>query len=94
MKHATHATLEQLASLLERLSAVVGLVQRSRGVYYFKSKAFLHFHEDPAGIFADVNVAGEWKRVRVGSPQDESELLQLVSEEISARAAAKASGPS
>ena len=30
-------------------SATRGLAERSRGVFYRRSRAFLHFHEDPAG---------------------------------------------
>jgi hypothetical protein len=28
--------------------------EKKRGVFYFKSRAFLHFHEDPKGMFADI----------------------------------------
>ena len=31
-----------------------GLTERTPGTFYRRSRAFLHFHADPAGIFADV----------------------------------------
>ena len=56
MKHATAAALDQLESLLADLRTLP-LKEKSRGVFYRKSKAFLHFHEDPAGLFADIRNA-------------------------------------
>ena len=50
--------LKSLAPVLDRLRALPGLVEKRPGVFYRRSKAFLHFHEDPAGFFADVRAAG------------------------------------
>jgi hypothetical protein len=72
MKHATSAALESLSPLLEQIRTRDGLKERKLGVFYRKSKSFLHFHEDPAGLFADltggdgfdrypVNTQSEWK---------------------------------
>lgn len=57
MRHARAAALDQLEPLLEQIRSIDGLNERSRGVFYVKSKAFLHFHEDPAGLFADLRTA-------------------------------------
>lgn len=54
MKHATTTALDQLDALLNQLRVLPGLKERSRGVFYRRSQAFLHFHEDPAGLFADL----------------------------------------
>lgn len=58
MKHASRATLDSLAALLARLRDLPGLVEKKPGIFYVKSKAYLHFHEDAAGIFADVKLDG------------------------------------
>ena len=60
MKHASHASVARLAPLLEELRAISSLVERTPGSFYRRSTAFLHFHEDPTGLFADVklNLAG------------------------------------
>jgi hypothetical protein len=58
MKHAGKDVLATIEPLLDRLRAIPGLVEKSTGVFYLRSKAFLHFHEDPAGIFADVRLDG------------------------------------
>ena len=54
MKHASPAALDVLEPLLADLRALSGLTERSRGVFYRKGRAFLHFHEDPKGLFGDV----------------------------------------
>ena len=77
MKHATPDTLAQLAGLLVRLRGLPRMVERRPGVFYVKGKAFLHFHEDPAGIFADVKVGNDWKRLAVKGARGRSELVKL-----------------
>ncbi len=56
MKHITTEGLDHIEALLESIRELEtdGLKEKKRGVWYRKSKAFLHFHEDPAGIFADL----------------------------------------
>jgi len=54
MKHITPARLDELDDLLRDLRRTPGLVETSRGIFYRKGRAFLHFHEDPRGLFADV----------------------------------------
>ena len=54
MKHAGQAALDQLEPTLAALRALPGLTEKGRGVFYRKSRAFLHFHEDPKGLFADL----------------------------------------
>ncbi len=54
MKHAGQAALDQLEPTLAALRALPGLTEKGRGVFYRKSRAFLHFHEDQKGLFADL----------------------------------------
>jgi hypothetical protein len=54
------------------------LKERKRGAFYRKSAGFLHFHEDPAGLFADLKVGGDWERFRVSTPEEQSDLLARV----------------
>ena len=72
MKHATPEHLEKNAALLDELRAHLidpadgqartvrtwGCKEKKLGVFYRKSRAFLHFHEDDGGLFADVRVSG------------------------------------
>jgi hypothetical protein len=54
MKHAGKAALAQLGSLLAALGNHGALVERTPGSFYLRSAAFLHLHEDPSGLFADL----------------------------------------
>ncbi len=78
MKHAGSAALDQLDPLIERLRALPGLKEKSRGVFYLKSRAFLHFHEDPKGLFADVRTADgkDFERFKVDEPSSWDGLIE------------------
>lgn len=81
MKHATSTALDQLEPLLATLRALPGLKERSRGVFYRKSSAFLHFHEDSLGLFADVRgTDGEFARYPVNLAAERDNLAQRVRE--------------
>jgi len=55
------------------------LVEKSSGSFYLGTKAFLHFHEDPAGIFADVKENFlTFKRYRVTKRHEQKKLLSRV----------------
>jgi hypothetical protein len=79
MKHAGSETLDRLAPLLDRLRLVPGLVERKRGTFYFRSMAFVHFHEDPAGVFVDVKLNGpSFERLPVSTAADRAVLIKAV----------------
>ena len=80
MKHAGAAALDRLEPLLARLRALPGLKEKARGTFYVKSRAFLHFHEDPAGLFADVRAQGgaDFERVRVETDAERAALLERI----------------
>ena len=79
MRHATSDDLEVIAPLLAELRTLGGLVERSPGTFYRRSRAFLHFHADPAGLFADVRLEGdEFERVPVNSLRAQQALLRQV----------------
>jgi hypothetical protein len=77
MKHAGPKTLDALEPLLAELRKIEGLKEKSRGTFYRRSRAFLHFHEDPAGFFADIRVAGDdFTRLPVNTAAERKTLLQ------------------
>jgi hypothetical protein len=78
MKHATPAALDQLEPLLAELRTL-GLTEKSRGVFYRRSRAFLHFHEDPKGLFADIRdpSGADFERVDVTQADGRERLLAL-----------------
>jgi len=78
MKHAGPAALETLVPLLEKVRKRTALREKSKGCFYWKSKGFLHFHEDPAGMFADVRLGADFTRMRVSTKAEQKALLEAV----------------
>jgi hypothetical protein len=78
MKHAGAAAFEALSDLLEGLRSRTALIERRPGIFYVGGKAFLHFHEDPAGLFADLRLASDWLRFPVNTPDERAELLAVI----------------
>lgn len=78
MKHAKDEHLDKLEPLLEALRHVAALTEKKRGVFYRKSKAFLHFHDDPSGLYADCRLDTEFERFRVSTRAEQRVLLERV----------------
>ena len=79
MKHVSSEGLDRLEGLLGQLRRREGLEEKKRGVFYRKSRAFLHFHEDPAGLFADVRLGAlDFDRYPVDSRADWKSLLARI----------------
>jgi hypothetical protein len=75
MKHADATTLARLAPLLAALRGIAGLRERKPGTFYRGAQAFLHFHDDAAGDFADLKVGREWERSRVVTQRERAALF-------------------
>jgi hypothetical protein len=75
MRHATDAALDRLDALLRQVRRHSGLRERKRGAFYRGGQGWLHFHEDPAGLFADLKVDGMWSRYPVNSAGERKALL-------------------
>jgi hypothetical protein len=78
MKHATSAALDGLSELLDQIRTREGLTEKKPGIFYRKSKSFLHFHEDPAGLFADLGVGADFDRYPVNRPHEWRVLLSAI----------------
>jgi hypothetical protein len=82
VKHATAASLDRLERLLGELRGLGALKEKARGVFYLRSKAALHFHEDPAGLFVDIRTGPEWERMAVNTGAEQARLLRIVAEHV------------
>ena len=84
MKHAGSQALDRLEPLLRELRALPVLVEKSRGCFYRRSRAFLHFHEDPGGLFADIRDASgaDFDRLDVTGEGGQQALLALALERL------------
>ena len=81
MKHAGPDALAELAGLLDQLRTVDGLVEKRPGVFSRRSRAALHFHEDPSRLYADVRLdpsAADFERVLVTTPAQQARLVREV----------------
>ena len=83
MKHAGPEALSALGGLLDEIRRGEGIVERRPGVFYCKGRAFLHFHEDPSGLHADLRLGAAWERVRVETRAERQALLSRLGEALS-----------
>lgn len=98
MKHARDAALDTIDPMLRELRTIAGMVEKKRGVFYRGARAFLHFHEDPKGLFADVRIPphepstahpsgdAEWQRLPANSVRERRTLLAVVKRELQGNA--------
>ncbi len=84
MKHASGEALDELEDLLAEIRKLPELKEKQRGVFYLKSKAFLHFHEDPAGLFADIKFGNEFQRFSLNSASEKKLLLSKIEKALRA----------
>ncbi|HEX4182007.1 MAG TPA: hypothetical protein VHY34_01985 [Caulobacteraceae bacterium] len=82
MRHARDEALDGLEPLLARLRRIDGLWEKKRGIFYRGSRAFLHFHEDPAGLFADIRRADgrDFDRVQLDDADAREALVKAAAE--------------
>jgi hypothetical protein len=78
MKHAGPSALDALEDVIATIRERHDLKESRPGVFYRKGKAFLHFHEDVAGLFADLRVSDEWERFRVTEANEQAAFLAVL----------------
>jgi len=84
MKHASATALHGLAELLGQIRVKEGIKEKKLGIFYRKSKSFLHFHEDPAGLFADLRVGADFDRYPVNTKKEWEVLLTAIDRALAA----------
>jgi hypothetical protein len=80
VKHLGREAWAKIDPFLEQLRAVPGLKNpKSRANFHYKSKAFLHFHDDPEGLFVDVKLDGKnWTRMNATTAAGKKQILAAV----------------
>lgn len=76
MRHARPAALDRLETLIAALREIDGLVEKSRGVFYTRGRAFVHFHEDGEGLFADIHGDDDFDRFEVTAASAQHAFLR------------------
>lgn len=84
MKHAGKLALDRLEPLLAKLRTFPALKEKSRGVFYHRSHAFLHFHEHGDALFADLRKGDNFERFPVTSTRERVALLRKVGAALTA----------
>jgi hypothetical protein len=88
MRHASEAALDRLGDLLRQVRRRhPELRERKPGAFYRGGQGWLHFHEDPAGLFADLKVDGVWKRFPVNAASERAELSRRLAATLDASGA-------
>jgi hypothetical protein len=80
MKHATAEDLIPIAGLLDKIRREKRIKERKSGIFYRRGKAFLHFHEDPRGLCADIRGPDDWERIAVTDRRGQALLLAKMSQ--------------
>jgi hypothetical protein len=62
--------------LLTRVRRLPGMIEKKRAVFHRDGAAFLHFHEDRLGLFADARLTDDWRRFRVSTQTERQTLLR------------------
>jgi hypothetical protein len=81
LKHASAAALTQLEPVLAQVRLFPGLKEKKVGAFYLRGSAFLHFHEDLAGLFADAKLDGKaFARFAVSTINGQRDLLAALTQ--------------
>jgi hypothetical protein len=84
MKHAGQTALDALEPLLAQLRALGEMREKSRGVFYLRAQAFLHFHEDSTGLYADLRAGDGFERFKVDTSMEQRALVDAVRRRLTA----------
>jgi hypothetical protein len=76
-------TLDRIAPLLDILRAHPALREPRPTVFQLNDRDFLHFHDEPEGIFADVRLTNGFVRLPVSSHSEQLELLERIDRSLS-----------
>jgi hypothetical protein len=68
MAHCPYERLADLETLFDDVRAWAGIREPKPGIFYCKSKPFLHFHIKDDARWADVRSAGAWERIDAPAP--------------------------
>lgn len=78
------STLETLAPLLDVLRSYSMLEEVRPTAFYLNNKDFIHFHEGPEGVYADVLLNNGRVSMPASNPQEQTELFARIEKKLSA----------
>jgi len=77
MAHPSPEALKPLLPLLRQLREIKGLTERQPGIFYLRSNAFLHFHDEQGTLSVDLKKAGGmgFERYPIDTPAQQRKLV-------------------
>ena len=83
MRHARDTDLDRIEPLLAQLRSIDGLTEKSRGVFYRRSRACLHFHADGDDLYVDLRLdTDDFERTRATTKAEQRALVAAVKRAI------------
>lgn len=79
MKQSTRETLEPLLRFLRSYAC---LEETLESRFLLKGKDFVHFHDDPDGLWADAKLSKGRLRLSVATRAEQGELMSLIVEKL------------
>lgn len=76
-------TLSRLEPLLRTLRGYAVLTETRPGAFHLDGRDFLHFHEEPDGLVADVRLARGRVRMPAATDAEQAELLTRIDDTLS-----------
>jgi hypothetical protein len=77
MPHASESALRTIEPLLNELRKRA-IAEKKLGIFYVKSSAFLHFHDDERGLYAHLKIGKTFERFDVNTKTEQTKLLKEV----------------
>ena len=78
MKHATSQALDRLEPFLKQLRSIPLLREKTPGVFYRGSRAWLHFHVDGEELWADIRLGADFERFAATRAADRAVFLKVL----------------
>jgi len=77
MAHASPEALKPLLPLLRQLREIKGLTEKQPGIFYLRSNAFLHFHDEQGQLSVDLKKSGGmgFERYPIETPAQQRKLV-------------------
>lgn len=76
------STKDTLAPLLRFLRSYDVLHETQESKFLLKGEDFVHFHDDPDGLWADAKLSKGRIRVSVATPAGQGELMEMVAAKL------------
>jgi hypothetical protein len=76
------ATLEKLLPLLNFLRSYEVLEETGENKFLLGGRDFIHFHDDPDGLWADAKLSKGRIRVSVAGASEQGELMEMIASKL------------